>query len=54
MFLKSEIEEENGERRREGRGRKELVGGEDVDMGELQERRLFDSHGHMGTVRLPI
>lgn len=54
LFLKREIEEENGEGEMEGGGREELVGEEDAEMGELQEMRVLDSHGHMGTVCLPV
>lgn len=54
LFLKSEIEEKNGEGRREGGGREELVGEEHAEMGELQEMRLLDSHGHTGAVCLPV
>lgn len=44
LFLKSDIEEENGEG---GGGREELVRQEDAETGELEEMRLVDSHGHM-------
>jgi len=54
LFLKSETEEENGERTREGEGREELFGGEEVEMGELQVMRLLGSHGHMDALCSPV